>query len=138
MNLCRLHLLIYTIMIKNYIPSNLARMIFAATVALFGLFHFLGAAAMAGMVPSYLTFIPGEIWVYLTGLCLLGAAAAIVLERQVKLACYLLALMLVLFVLMLHVPNLADAEKGQMAMASMLKDMAMAMCAILIGNDSEE
>ncbi len=138
MNLCRLHLLIYTIMIKNYIPSNLARMIFAATVALFGLFHFLGAAAMAGMVPSYLTFIPGEIWVYLTGLCLLAAAAAIVLERQVKLACYLLALMLVLFVLMLHVPNLADAEKSQMAMASMLKDMAMAMCAILIGNDSEE
>ena len=138
MNLCRFHLLIYTIMIKNYIPSNLARMIFAATVALFGIFHFLGAAAMAGMVPSYLTFIPGEIWVYLTGLCLLAAATAIVLERQVKLACYLLALMLVLFVLMLHVPNLADAEKGQMAMASMLKDMAMAMCAILIGNDSEE
>ena len=138
MNLCRLHLLIYTIMIKNYIPSNLARMIFAATVALFGIFHFLGAAAMAGVVPSYLTFIPGEIWVYLTGLCLLAAATAIVLERQVKLACYLLALMLVLFVLMLHVPNLADAEKGQMAMASMLKDMAMAMCAILIGNDSEE
>ena len=52
MNLCRLHLLIYTIMIKNYIPSNLARMIFAATVALFGIFHFLGAAAMAGVVPS--------------------------------------------------------------------------------------
>ena len=138
MNLCRLQGLIYTSMIKNYIPSNVARMIFAATVALFGLFHFLGAAAMANMVPSYLSFIPGEIWVYVTGLCLLASAAAIVLERQVKLACYLLALMLILFVLMMHVPNLGDATKGQMAMASMLKDLAMAMCAILIGNDSEE
>ncbi len=138
MKLCRLRMLIYTFMSKNFIPSNVARMIFAATLALFGLFHFLGATAMAGMVPSYLTFIPGEIWVYVTGLCLLAAAAAIVLERQVKLACYLLALMLVLFVLLLHLPNLGNPEKGQMAMVSMLKDMAMAMCAILIGNESEE
>ena len=138
MILCRLHSIINTVMIRNYIPSNVARMIFAATLALFGIFHFLGAAKASGMVPSYLTFIPGEIWVYVTGLCLLAAAGAIVLERQVKLACYLLALMLFLFVLLVHAANLGDAEKGEMAMASILKDMAMAMCAILIGNDSEE
>ncbi len=124
-------------MIKNYIPSNVARMIFAATMALFGVFHFLGAKDMAGMVPAYLGFIPAEIWVYLSGLGLLGAAAAFILDQKVKLAGYLLAAMLVLFVLMLHVPKLGDPIGGQMAMVGMLKDLGLAMCAILIANASE-
>lgn len=124
-------------MIKNYIHSSLARMIFAGIIALFGFFHFLGAKTAVAMVPSYLTFIPGEIWVYLTGFCLIAAASAIVLEQRVRLACYLLAMMLVLFVFMVHIPNLGNLEIGQMAMASMLKDIAIAMCAVLIGNDSE-
>lgn len=138
MNMCRLQVLIYTFMIKNYIPSNVARMVFAATMALFGVFHFLGAKGMAGMVPAYLGFLPAEIWVYLTGLGLLAAAAAFILDQKVKLAGYLLALMLVLFVLMLHVPCLGDQEKGQMAMLMMLKDLGLAMCSVLIANASEE
>jgi putative oxidoreductase len=137
MHLCRLRLLIYTFMIKNYIPSNVARMVFAATMALFGVFHFLGAKDMAGMVPAYLGFVPAEIWVYLTGLGLLGAAASFILDQKVKLAGYLLALMLVLFALMLHVPCLGDAVKGQLAMIMMLKDLGLAMCAVLIANASE-
>lgn len=138
MIMCRLQVLIYTFMIKNYIPSNVARMVFAATMALFGVFHFLGAKGMAGMVPAYLGFLPAEIWVYLTGLGLLAAAAAFILDQKVKLAGYLLALMLVLFVLMLHAPCLGDAEKGQMAMVMMLKDLGLAMCSVLIANASEE
>ena len=138
MIMCRLQVLIYTFMIKNYIPSNVARMVFAATMALFGVFHFLGAKGMVGMVPAYLGFLPAEIWVYLTGLGLLAAAAAFILDQKVKLAGYLLALMLVLFVLMLHVPCLGDPEKGQMAMLMMLKDLGLAMCSVLIANASEE
>jgi hypothetical protein len=38
---------------------------------------------------------------------------------------------------MLQVPSLGDAEKGQMAMIMTLKDLGLAMCAVLIANASE-
>ena len=46
--------------------SKIGKYLFAIPMVIFGLFHFLNASAMAGMVP-----IPGgEFWIYLTGLSL--------------------------------------------------------------------
>ena len=74
-----------------------ARLLYAIPMAIFGLFHFMNGSQMAGMVPS---FIPGGIfWVYLTGLALVLAAVAIIIQKQARLASLLLAAMLILFVL---------------------------------------
>ncbi len=82
-----------------------------------------GANAMAGMVP-----IPGgAIWVYLTGAALLAAEVAFVINKKVRLACGLLGIMLLIFILSIHLPGvLAGGDGGQMSLMSLLKDLGLA------------
>ena len=92
----------------------------AIPMAVFGIFHFMNGPAMAGMVP-----IPGGvIWVYLTGAALIGAAAAIILDKKAKLASFLLAVLLLVFVLTIHLKGAMGGD--QMAVMSLLKDLAIA------------
>ena len=107
----------------NILTTTGARLLYAIPMALFGIFHFLNASQMTGMVPS---FIPGGVfWVYLTGLALILAAVSILIQKQARLACLLLALMLIIFVLTIHLPGLGG-ENAQMAMPMLLKDTALA------------
>ncbi|WP_372633369.1 DoxX family protein [Fodinibius sp.] len=97
------------------------RYLFALPFGIFGLFHFMNAGQMAGMVP-----IPGGVfWVYLTGIALLAACISILIEKKARLACILLGVMLLIFVLTIHLPGVLG-EGGQSAMTMLLKDTAMA------------
>lgn len=103
-----------------------ARVLYGLPMAIFGLFHFTSANDMAGMVPS---FIPGGVfWVYLTGLALILAALAIIIQKKARLACLLLAAMLIIFVLTIHLPGLG--ENMQASMPNLLKDTALAGAAL--------
>ena len=98
-----------------------ARGLFALPFALFGLFHFVGAEAMAGMVP-----VPGGLfWVYFTGVALLAGSAGILTGILGKWAAYGLAALMVLFALTIHLPGLGDPNMGQLSMISLLKDLAL-------------
>jgi uncharacterized membrane protein len=116
--------------------AKVARHIFALPFGIFGLMHFVFGAGMAGMVPAYL---PGGVfWVYLTGLAMIAACAAMITGKQIRLATTLLALLLLIYVLMVHIPGLASGN--QMAMPSMLKDLSLLGGALLVGatyKDSE-
>lgn len=103
----------------------------------FGIFHLMNANQMAGMIPAYLP--GGAIWVYISGIALLLAAISILTGKSTKLATMLLGVMLLLFVLMLHMPNLgnADAMMAQMAMSGMLKDIGLAGAAFWISSQSK-
>ncbi|MGF1638080.1 MAG: DoxX family protein [Cyclobacteriaceae bacterium] len=104
----------------NALTTIVARLLFAVPLAVFGLFHFMGANEMAGMVPS---FIPGGvIWVYITGAALLAASLSIIINKQAKLACLLLGIMLLIFALTIHLP----AMENQVSMTMLLKDVALA------------
>ncbi len=106
---------------------SLGRWLFAIPFAIFGLFHFMNGTQMAGMVPPYL---PAPIvWVYLAGIGLVGASAAMLLGKYDKLAAVLLAGELILFVLLMHLPAVVGGD--QMAMGSLLKDLALAGGALL-------
>lgn len=112
------------------LTTTVARILFAIPMLIFGLMHFMNAGMMAGMVP-----IPGGVfWVYLTGLGLVAAAISIFTQKFTKIACLLLALMLMVFVLTIHLPGVmsGDPSKMQMAMPNMLKDMALAGAALLL------
>lgn len=99
-----------------------SRILYALPIAVFGLFHFMNAQAMGAMVPS---FIPGGVfWVYLTGLALLSAAISILIQKKARLACLLLALMLIIFALTIHLPSVMGGNESSMAM--LLKDTALA------------
>jgi len=110
------------------------KFLLALPLAVFGVFHFLGANDMAGMVPSYLP--GGVIWVYLTGAALVAASAAILLDKMAKLACVLLAVMLVVFVLTIHLQGAMSGD--QSATASLLKDLAIAGGALIYAGTQKD
>ncbi len=110
------------------LSSSVARIIFAVAMLIFGLMHLMAGADMAGMVPSF--FPGGVIWVYITGLGLILAGIAIIIKKMGKLASFLLALMLLIFVLSIHLPAVIGGD--QMAMSQVLKDLGLMACALLI------
>lgn len=116
---------------------NLGRFLFAIPLVIFGLNHFMNASMMQNYVPG---FIPGAVfWVYLVGVALILAAVAIMIKKQVLLACNLLALMLLIFVATMHVPGfLAGGDYAATAMTMGLKDLMLAGGALVIGHFFDE
>ncbi len=108
------------------------RILFGIVFAIFGLFHFMNAGAMAGMVP-----IPGGVfWVYLTGAAFLAVCVSFLIEKKVRLAGILLGVLLLIFVLSIHLPAVIGGD--QMAMTNLLKDLALAAGAWYIAGDYGE
>lgn len=108
--------------------SKIGKYLYAIPMVIFGLFHFLNASAMAGMVP-----IPGGLfWIYLTGLALILAGVTIIIQKLDDWSSFLLAVMLLVFVLTIHLPGvLAGGEMAQMYMTNLLKDIALAGGALI-------
>lgn len=104
----------------TFLTHNVSKYLFAAVILIFGLMHFAFGSNMAGIVP-----VPGGVfWVYLTGLFLAASAIAIFINKYASLATLLLAILLLSFALSIHLPALLGGD--QMAMTSLLKDLAMA------------
>jgi len=100
---------------------------------IFGIFHFLNPRDLVVYVPSYMP--GGIIWVYFVGAAFILVAIAFVTNKMVKAAGYLLAFLLIVFVLTVHFPNYLDTgdkEMKQMALISILKDTALAGFALHI------
>ncbi len=109
---------------------SLGRWIFPIPFAVFGLMHFMNADALAGYVPGYMP--APKIFVYLAGAGLIGSAVSMYIGKYDKLATTLLAVMLLLFVLMIHMPGaMGGGEGSQMAMSNVLKDLGLAGGAML-------
>ncbi len=107
---------------------SLGRWFFIIPFALFGTLHFLNAQSMADqVVPNYL---PAKtIWVYVAGTGMIAAAICMLSEKYDKLAATLLAIMLLGFVILVHMPNATSGN--QFALPSLLKDLALAGAAMM-------
>lgn len=114
----------------NSTLSKTGRYLYAIPFGIFGIFHFMMAGDMAGMVP----FPGGVFWVYLTGIALLAACISFVIEKKVRLAGILLGIMLLIFVFSIHIPGAMaeDPAAAQNATTSALKDLALAGAAFLL------
>ena len=114
--------------------SKIGKYLYAIPMVIFGLFHFLNANAMAGMVP-----IPGGVfWIYFTGLALILAGVTIIIQKLDDWSSFLLAVMLLVFVLTIHLPGvLAGGEMAQMYMTNLLKDIALAGGALIYLNSKK-
>lgn len=99
---------------------------------IFGVFHFLGGADMAGALAGW----PFALFlVYVSGAGLILGAIAIVLNRYARLAATLLAVEIGIFILALHLPGvLAGGEGVQMALMGTLKDLALVGGALVIAS----
>jgi putative oxidoreductase len=112
---------------KTLVPTRLAITLYGIVIALFGLIHFIHADIMVAAVP-----IPGgKIWLYLTGLALLLAGIAFIINRYVKPAGYLLALYILLVIILVQVPH---AFEDLPSLTMFMKDIALMAAAIVIGN----
>jgi uncharacterized membrane protein len=100
--------------------STLGKLLFALPFLIFGVFHIMKAKEMAGMVPA---FLPVHIfWIILTGLGLIAAAISLMINKYVKLSMFLLAVLLLVFILLIHIPAIKNPMFEPMGL---LKDMAL-------------
>lgn len=111
---------------------GLGKYIFAIPFVVFGIFHFMNAEAMAGMAPG------GTIMVYISGVALILAAVSIFIGKFDKLASVLLALLLLLFILLIHAPGLGDEATQQMSMPNLLKDLGLLGGALMAASQAKD
>ncbi len=122
--------------VPEVLTTTVARYLYAIPFGIFGVLHFINGTAMAGYVPS---FIPGGVfWVYLVGVALIAACVSIIIEKYTKMACLLLALMLIIFVLTMHLPGVLNEATQQASMPMLLKDAALAGGALILANNYDD
>lgn len=110
----------------------IGRTIYALPFLAFGVMHLMSGSQMAGMVPSY---VPGGVfWIYFTGAAMVLAALAIITGKQGRGACFGLALLLLLFIVTVHLPGMAnpDPQQKMMFVMNFLKDTSLMGAALAI------
>jgi uncharacterized membrane protein len=108
----------------------------AAPMAVFGAEHFTATKIMAGMVPGWL---PGHMfWALLVGVCLVAAALSIAARKQAWLSSALLGVMVLLFVLLIHVPNVVSAPHERILWVVALRDLTFAAGAFSLAAAEKE
>ena len=111
---------------QYHIISRIAIYLLAIVLFAFGIFHFLHPRDLLVFVPS---FMPGGIiWVYFVGIAFILVALSFLTNKLVKVSGYALAIILIIFILTVHIPNYleaGDVEMKQMALINLLKDTAI-------------
>jgi putative oxidoreductase len=117
---------------KHYhIVSRIAIYLLSVILIAFGIFHYKNPYDLLIYVPDNLP--GGVIWVYIVGTAFILAGISFLTNKFVKIAGYLLAGMLLFFVLTIHFPNSMNAgapEMRQLALINLLKDTAIAAFAL--------
>ncbi len=112
----------------NFLTGLTARILYGLPFIGFGIGHLLNASMMAGAVP-----IPGGvIWIYVTGLAMILAGIAAITKIQGVTAMYLLALLMFIYIISIHVPNIMKPETMQMGLMSLYKDVSIMGAALLL------
>src|SRR5688572_31354702 len=122
---------------NQHIISRIAIWLLAIVMIIFGIQHFRHPEIFANFVPPYLP--GGEVWVYFVGVAFILAAVAFITNRLVALAGYLLAALLLIFIVTIHWPNFRDAssvENSQATLSNMLKDLAIAAFALYVASNA--
>jgi|KBSMisStaDraftv2_1062788.scaffolds.fasta_scaffold44434_3 uncharacterized membrane protein len=128
-----------TPIMKEAIISRIAIIILGIVLAAYGVYHFLKPENLVNYIPSFLP--GGDVWFYIVGVAFILAGLAFIFHKQVKIAGYLLALLLFLFALAIHLPNYlhsGDLEMKQLSYINFLKDIAIAAFSLYIASNSRK
>ena len=117
---------------KHYhIVSRIAIYLLSVILIAFGIFYYKNPYDLLIYVPDGLP--GGVIWVYVVGTAFILAGISFLTNNFVKIAGYLMAAMLIFFVLAIHFPNSMNAgapEMRKLALINLLKDTAIAAFAL--------
>ncbi len=106
----------------------LPRLLFAIPMLLFGILHFGPLEFSVGYVPPWLPG-PAVFWVYLAGVGLIAFAISAFVGKRDRLAAQLLALELLLFAFLSHLPAALDGDFARVI--AVFRDIAMAGAALM-------
>jgi len=96
----------------------------ASALAAFGAEHLVASRSIMQIVPSW---IPGHLfWTCFIGIALLASATSLALTRYVRLAATLLGIMFLLFVLLIHLPNVIANPGQRLFWTILLRDLSFA------------
>lgn len=113
---------------KNLISTG--RILYAVPFLIFGLLNLLNGSKMTSTVPGWLP-VP-VFWIYFVGICFIAAAVSILIRKYARLACLLLALLLLVLILSVHIPNLFSEQMVQAGMQGILKDTSLLGAALFL------
>jgi len=112
---------------KHYhIVSRIAIYLLSVVLIGFGIFHFMYPRDLMAYVPVGL--VGGGSWVYVVGSAFILVGLSFMFNKFVKFTGYLLALLLLFFILTIHLPNYNNAglaEVRQQSLINILKDTAI-------------
>lgn len=112
----------------NILTGLIARILYGLPFIGFGAGHLINASMMAVYVP-----IPGGIiWIYVTGIAMILAGIAVITKIQGVTAMYLLALLLLIYIVTIHIPSLMKPETMQMGLGGLYKDTSLMGAALLL------
>ncbi len=118
-------------MLHYHIISRIAIYILSVVLIIFGVFYFLYPRDLLVFVP--ISLVGGITWAYIVGSAFILVGVSFLTNQYVKLTGYLLGLFLIIFILVIHLPNFLHAgnpEMRQLAFINMLKDTVIA-CFVL-------
>lgn len=120
------------------LQTTIARILFAVPFGIIGINHFFVIDFFKGMLTS---FIPGGgFTIVFTGVLLVAASISIILKKYVAIACWLLAILLGLFILTIHIPNIIQlgGDEMQFAIMQLIKDTSLMGGALMIAGIYKE
>jgi uncharacterized membrane protein len=86
--------------------------------------HLVATRSIMQVVPAWM---PGRLFfTYFVGIALLAAALSFALKRYVRLAAVLLGIMFLLFVLLIHLPNVVNSPNQRLMWVIFLRDLSFA------------
>ena len=104
--------------------SVLGRVFVPASLAVFGAEHLAGAKFLMQLVPAW---VPGRLfWAYFVGFALFAAALSIVLMKYVRWSAVLLGMMFILFVVLIHAPNVVAHPRDRFVWIVALREVLFA------------
>ena len=116
--------------------STIGRILFALPFAFFGINHFLMMDYYLGTLTS---FIPKTAFVMiLTGVLLIAASISIITKKLVKLSTMLLAVLLFIFIITIHIPNLIHEVDKTVTLIALLKDISLMGGSLMIAGTYSE
>jgi len=112
---------------KHYhIISRIAIYLLSIVLIIFGIFHFKHPHDVMVYVPASL--VGGIVWAYIVGGAFILVGISFLTNQYVKFTGYILAALLIIFILTIHVPNYIHSgtiETQQLALINILKDTAI-------------
>jgi len=110
------------------------RVLFMVPFLMIGLHHFMMADQMATMIPSWM---PGSlVMVYVSGLCFIAGAVAVITGIQTRLASILLAVLLLIVVALIQFPAMmsVDSNMSSLGLLGVMKDTGLAGGALILSH----